>query len=378
MQRYKIYLFSAICSLFLFSACESDENFDNKVFTDTETRVDNLIIKPNIESDTRTLQAAITRPENHDIVVTYKADISLVDQYNKAYNDNAIALPNENYELEKPQVTIAAGSVRSTETTLLFKDINQLDRDIVYVLPVTIANAGIEILQSARTNYFVIKGGALINVVADMEDNYLHPDPWANPGVLNNLSQVTMEALIRARNFDRLISTVMGIEGKFLIRIGDAGFPPNQIQIATSKGNFPQSDSNKGLPVNEWTHIALTYDSSDGQFKLYVNGRLQSDAKISLGKINLGDNNFYIGRSYEDSRFLAGEISECRIWDVVRTPEEIAGNIYQVEPNSTGLVAYWKCDEGSGNIVKDHTGNGNNLLSKKAITWTPVSLPPKK
>ena len=60
-----------------------------------------------------------------------------------------------------------------------------------------------------------------------------------------------MEALIRARNFDRKISTVMGIEGYFLIRIGDAGFPPNQIQIATSDGNFPNADSNKGTTYKQ-------------------------------------------------------------------------------------------------------------------------------
>ncbi|MDR1884205.1 MAG: DUF1735 and LamG domain-containing protein [Prevotella sp.] len=381
MKRYNLYLLPALFSLILFDSCRDEDSFENKAYMDSASKVSTLLIKANIVNEERTLQVAIAKPEDQDVTLTYKADPSLTGTYNEAYYDNAAVLRAEFYELPRPEVTITAGSVRSTETTVYFKGVNKLNRDSVYVLPVTIANANIDILESARTHYYVFRGAALINVVADMEDNYLHINQWTNPGVVNDLPQVTMEALIRCRNFDRPISTVMGIEGRFLIRIGDAGFPSNQIQIATSNGNFPDADSNKGLPVNEWIHIALTYDSSNnGAMKVYVNGKVQSESAKSLGRINLGingSNGFYIGRSYEDSRFLAGEVSECRIWNIVRTQEEIAGNPYEVDPASEGLVAYWKCDDGSGNTVKDHTVNGNHLTSKKDIKWTPVSLPPK-
>ncbi|MDR1091489.1 MAG: DUF1735 and LamG domain-containing protein [Prevotella sp.] len=380
MKRYNLYIISILVSLIFFNSCRSEEDFDNKIYNVASSRVSNLLIKANIVNEERTLQAAIPKPEKSNINLTYKADPSLVDTYNEAYYDNAIILPADFYELPEPKVTIAAGSVRSNEVAIYFKNVNLLDRDLVYVLPVTIATADINILESARTNYFVFRGAALINVVADIENNNLHIDQWKDPSVVNNLSQVTMEALIKCRNYDRLISTVMGIEGKFLIRIGDAGFPSNQIQIATSSGNFPDADSNKGLPVNEWIHVALTYDSSNGAMKVYVNGVVQSEGTKSIGRVSLGVNGidgFYIGRSYEDSRFLAGEISECRIWNVVRTREEIANNPYEVDPESEGLVAYWKCDEGGNNTVKDHTANGNDLTSKNDLKWTPVSLPLK-
>ena len=261
-----------LVSLILFNSCRSEEDFDNKIYNVASSKVNNLLIKANIVNEERTLQAAIPKPEKNDISITYKADPSLVDTYNEAYYDNAIILPADFYELPEPTVTIAVGSVRSNETVIRFININQLNRDLVYVLPVTIASADIDILESARTTYFVFKGAALINVVADIEENYLHINEWKNPDVVNSLSEVTIEALIRCRNYDRLISTVMGIEGRFLIRIGDAGFPSNQIQISTSSGNFPDGDSNKGLPTDEWIHIALTYNSFDGAMKLYVNG----------------------------------------------------------------------------------------------------------
>ncbi len=377
MKQFRIYV-SLFLAAGLLLGCQDDGNYDNKAYIHTDSKVNSILIKGNIVNEERTIQVALAKPEKTDIKLTCQADPSLVDTYNVAYYDKAVLLPAGHYELSTGEVTINAGSVRSTDIKIYFKDINKLDRNQIYVLPVSIGDANIAILESSRTTYYVFKGAALINVVADIEENYLHVDQWKTPGVVNNLSQLTMEALIRCRNYDRLISTVMGIEGKFLIRLGDAGFPSNQIQIATEYGNFPNADSNKGLPVNQWIHVALTYDSSNGELKVYVNGNVQSEGTKSMGNVNLGINGvdgFYIGRSYEDSRYLAGEISECRIWNVVRTKDEIAGNPYEVDPASEGLVAYWKCDEGSGSTVKDHTANGNHLTAKKAIKWTPVVLP---
>lgn len=59
----------------------------------------------------------------------------------------------------------------------------------------------------------------------------------------------------------------------------------------------------------------------------------------------------------------------------MRTQEEIASNVYEVDPASEGLVAYWKCDEGAGDTIRDHTGNGNNGTANSALKWNSVSLP---
>lgn len=381
MKRYNLYFLLTFVSLILFSSCHDDETFDNNIYMNSSSKVFNLLIKSSVPDEERILYTGIAKPESQDIAVRYETDsTTLVKQYNKAYYDNAVALPSRYYKIPEASDTIQAGSVRSIGKTIYFNNINELNPDTVYVLPVSIKSSNLGVLESARTNYFVIRSAAMINVVADLEENYLHIDKWVKPEVVNNLSEVTMEALIRCRNYDRLISTVMGIENYLLIRIGDASFPSNQIQIATNAGNFPDSDTKKGLPTNEWIHIALTYNSDNGEMKVYVNGKVQSESTKKIGKVNFGingGNGFYIGRSYEDSRFLAGEVSECRIWNVVRTKDEIANNPYQVAPDSEGLVAYWKCDEGGGSTVKDYTGNGNHMRSKKDIKWIPVSLPAK-
>lgn len=378
MKKFKLYSLVLLLACLVLTSCEDDENFDNKLYFNVSSKTGSVLFKSTSTNAQRTLQVALAKQENRDVEVAFKVAPELVSTYNKAYYDNAIILPDENYELAVKSVVIPAGSVTSKELPINFKNLNKLDKEKTYVLPVSIASDNVAILESSRNYYFVFKGAALINVVADMEENNLHIDSWVKPEVVNDLSQLTMEALVRVRNYDRLISTVMGIEGYFLIRLGDAGFPSNQIQIATSSGNFPSADANKGLPTNKWVHIALTYNSNTGSLKVYVDGKLQSEGVKQLGKISLGINGrdgFYIGRSYEDSRFLAGEISECRIWNVERTQEQIANNPYEVDPTSAGLVAYWKCNEGGGSEIKDYTVNGNNLVAKKAIKWTPVSLP---
>ena len=81
---------------------------------------------------------------------------------------------------------------------------------------------------------------------------------------------------------------------------------------------------------------------------------------------------FKIGHSYGEpenmTRQLNGEICEVRIWNVIRSQEEIYKNMYDVDPQTTGLKAYWKFNEGKGDIAKDYTENGNDAKAyTKAI-----------
>ena len=376
MKTRKIYLALLITAFFI--GCQKDDdNIDNKLFFSSLNSVKEILVKGGDNEQEGVLKVSLVKTENVDISLSYEVRESLVKTYNNIYYDKATMLPENNYNIESIQAKIEAGNISSNQTRILFKNLNNLDREKRYVLPVTIAKTSFKVLESDRTKYFVFKGADLINIVADIEENYLLID-WTNPDVCNNLSQLTMEALVRARNFDRLISTVMGIEGQFLLRIGDAGFPQNQIMVALRRGKFPDADPNKGLPINEWVHIALTYSSIDKKMIIYINGKKQSEGSINVGTVDLGkkgSNGFAIGRSYNNGRFFAGEISECRIWNTVRTPEEIKSNPYLVDPSSKGLVAYWKFNDESNLSVLDHTNNGNNAIANAPLKWTKVSLP---
>lgn len=360
-------------------ACQDndEENFADKARIDATTMQAETVIKGSEGDMTKTLTIATSRPAEKTITATAVVDKNLVATYNKAYYAEAEMLPEENYEVSESRMTINPGSVKSSEASFTFKGLGSLDRSKVFVLPVTVRTSDIEMIASEKNYYYVFKAGALINVVADIVDNYLEIYPWANVSRVSGMKQITMEALVYPRTLDKLISTVMGIEGSFLIRIGDAGIPGNQIQFATSSGNF--TSSKLQLQTNTWTHIAMTYDRSTGEIKFYLNGKLayETSGSPSINIVGNGsDRNFLIGKSYDDSRDFDGYISEVRVWDVVRTPEEIAASIYAVDATNSGLVAYWKFDEGGGANVADATGNGNTLKAQNGpLLWKNVSLP---
>lgn len=368
-----------LAAAFLMTACQSDkeEDFGNKAFIDAPSMSSETIVKGGTDDIVKILTIATSRPAEKDIKAQAVVDKSLVETYNKAYYANAILLPEEYYEITESNMAIDAGSVKSTEASITFKGVGALDRSLVYVLPVKVQTSDIELLSSAKNYYYVFRAGALINVVADIQDNYLEIFPWKNADRVSGMRQITMEALIYPREFGQLISTVMGIEGAFLMRIGDAGVPDNQIQIATSSGNF--TDAKLQLQTNKWQHVALTYDRDNGEMKVYIDGHLMAEgtSRASINIIGNGtDRNFLVGKSYEDGRDLNGCISEARVWDVVRTADEIANSIYTVDPTSPGLIAYWKFDDLSTYTVKDYSGNGNDLTAKRAqLTWKNVSLP---
>ncbi len=377
MKLNKLYIIAAAVCVTALSGCKNDDiyaaDFDSKVYLSSTQRVSTVLVKKGMSDLTRSLQVESAKLVTKQVTIKFQIDETLVDTYNRAYYDNAVLLPAENYEMPVVEAVMSANSSQSTAVDVNFKALDQLDRETHYVLPVTIASIeGADVLESARRQYFVFKGSALINVVGDVDENFLTIN-WKNKAVVNNLRTFTIEGLLRARNFDKMISTFCGIEGEFLLRFGDMGFPAGQLQVATSEGNWPDADPTKALPTNKWVHVAFTY--SNGAMKIYIDGKLQSEGTKNLGSVNLGVNDFYIGKSYDNNRSWAGEMSEVRIWNVARTKEQIANNIYFVDPATPGLVSYWKFDEGAGSFVKDYTSNVNNAMAKSPMKWTTVSLP---
>ena len=364
-----------------FAACNDNdvENFDNQVYS---TMTSTVLLKNTVSDTEGSFQISMARPEAQDITITLKADPSLVAIYNAAYYDTAEALPENYYTVETSQTTILAGAVVSDDVTVSFKNLTELDREKVYVLPVTVDQASIGVLKSSGTMYYVLKGAALINTVPDITKNLVYVT-WNNPDVVNNMNKLTAEALIRVSKFDKMLTSIMGIEGRFLLRIGDSGIPQNQLQVATGKGNV--TDESLAIPTNEWTHIAMTYDADAKSVTIYINGKNMLETTLDYGTVNWGQtmtdegNGFWIGHSYSRDRWLEGNISEVRIWNKVLTSAEINAkdHFYQVEPDADGLVSYWKFDEGAGTTIHDYSGNENNATAVESLTWTAVELPAK-
>lgn len=371
------YLFVAATAAICASLCScesSNEYFDNKAFISSDA-VSTILLDGKTE-DAKTIVAQVAKPVDKEVKLSFAPDASKLNTYNLAYYDNAVILPEQFYSLSATSAVINAGSIKSTDITVSFSSLDELDRETTYVLPISASTSDIEMLESKTTSYYVIRGAALVNVVANIDENYLS---LVNPGSasgLGGMSEVTVECLARFTEFGKLISTVMGIEGNFLIRIGDAGVPDNQIQLATSNGNV--TDTAWQLETGKWTHIAVTFNSANGAVDVYFNGVHKGNTQYSnyRSNVNWNSSDFYVGKSWDNNRWFDGEISEARVWNRVLSVEEInaKNHFYKVDAASEGLVAYWKFNEGSGNVITDVT-NGYNLVANSAITWKPVSLP---
>ena len=387
------FVFPALALLAMTSCREKEWTYDNKVFISGD-KVTSTILKPSVKSLEAELVAAVARPVDQTVNVTFVADASLIEAYNASCFDHAVMLPEANWTMSSNSTRIQQGTIESAPLALSFHDLDQLPTDQPYVLPVSIASAGMDILASASAVYYVFRGGSIINVVADFEkSNYIEfPSFRSGEGAgldpFRALTDFTMEALVNIRQFQPGIQSVMGMEGKLLIRISDNGLEPNQLQVVTPFGNLPTSSADPSvcaMTPGEWTHIAVTGNSETRELIIYLNGEVAASTVMSgWNPIDLvtpytsdkGSQYFHIGYSYEAGREMDGMISECRFWNIVRSADDIKANPYEVDPASEGLIGYWKFDEGQGSTITDYTGNGNNgSAHDENLTWVPVSIP---
>lgn len=411
-----IYGFIA-AALALVGCSKQQDSFENKLFVNANSYRNEVRVATDegVKTLNRSVELGIAQPMSNDIHVNFVKSPELLDIYRRAYYDPEVELLPENVcDLSGVEAVIRAGDVASKPVTLTFNGLDKLDYTKSYVLPVSIKSDGIEVLNSSRTLYYVVKEASLVNCVAELKSNRAWP-VWDNFDKVKNLETFTMEALINCHAFnnDSKIETVMGVEDHFLVRIGDVTIPSNQIQIAVAYKDVEGgstyrrdvTDAALQLRTDRWYHIAVTFDK--GNVKVYLDGRLRAQNDISaIGNRPGKDGNletvyfksvdfgaahseeddgkprcFWVGYSYNQDRFLDGMIAEARLWNKVLTVEEInkPNHFYKLYADEIdeSLLAYWKFSDGTGKSVKDWSIYGNNLTAEQELIWYPVSLPTK-
>ncbi|HNG94703.1 MAG TPA: hypothetical protein PLB32_18015, partial [Acidobacteriota bacterium] len=108
------------------------------------------------------------------------------------------------------------------------------------------------------------------------------------------------------------------------------------------------------VTTNTWHHAAVTYDSVNAVWYLYLDG-------VQDGTLDLGSNipprfdsiqHAAIGSALTSSGaaagFFAGRIDEVRIWNVVRSPAEILASMNsEILVPTTGLIGRWGMNDAS-------------------------------
>src|SRR5262249_38793826 len=126
----------------------------------------------------------------------------------------------------------------------------------------------------------------------------------------------------------------------------------------TGSGGEQQINSNTHLPLNTWSHLAVTVSGNTGT--LYINGTpVGTNSNMTLHPSNLGDTNQnWIGRSQFGDPPLNGTVDDFQIYGHALSASEI-GALAGGQPGA-GDVASYKFDEDSGATAIDSSGNGRN------------------
>ncbi|BCJ86446.1 LamG domain-containing protein [Effusibacillus dendaii] len=179
-----------------------------------------------------------------------------------------------------------------------------------------------------------------------------------NSSVFNMTNTLTIEATVIPRK-GRTAPTghVLSKELDYKFRVS----PDGHIDfLSTTNNAWAVKGTSVGtIPDDARSNIAVTYDASIGKLRFYINGVFDSEFADSGEIVN--SNSYLLCIGVRDNGTptypFDGIISEVRLWNVVRP---VASLHVPLTGNESGLVGYWKLNDGNGTVAKDLTINQNH------------------
>ena len=191
---------------------------------------------------------------------------------------------------------------------------------------------------------------------------------------LNSTNTLTIEGWIYITSYTKNIITLNYHSGIDILADG-------KISVWTNfTGNgWVNVTSDSSVPLNSWSYIAVVINDG-GYNKIYINNTLVKNSVntgsglfIACTAISLAAN------APANANFSNISISEFRIWSVARTAQQIADNYnIQIPSNSSGLVIYYKFDQGTANgtntglttLIDSTSNNYHGTLRGFALSGT--------
>jgi len=206
----------------------------------------------------------------------------------------------------------------------------------------TLAVVGTQSLKLDGKDYIEMKDSHLLNTI---------------------LTNITVEMRVRVSSFTNEWMPILykgdgmspgWMERSYTFWINRSG----SVHFASAPQRRPQItlDSAPGsIRLNRWYHIAGVIDTNTRQMILYLNGIVVGKTYYR-GKIHQSKRPLRIGWAHENNfgyGFFRGRIDEVRIWNIVRTGDEIRQNCRKpLTGKEKGLVGYWPFDDST---AKDQT-----------------------
>jgi len=140
-------------------------------------------------------------------------------------------------------------------------------------------------------------------------------------------------------------------DGKsFFIRGGRLAFDIGWVGAVTGKTNIAD---------DRWHDVAMTWQHQTGDVRFYVDGkldgqgRLKPKGKVDKQAIRLG----FTSPDFPDPTFFVGQLADVRFIQSHLSEEEI---VKVAQFKGDALLAHWKLDSLSANVIQDETGKGHD------------------
>ena len=146
-----------------------------------------------------------------------------------------------------------------------------------------------------------------------------------------------------------------------------------RLDLKDQSANAMTSVFTNGLPpiVGSWHHLAVTYDGRGGAtaadgITIYIDGVAQAVWRMNNGAYVAMENlaaPVEIGREGPQWNQYNGSLDEIRLWSIARTQSQLqAAMMTELTGSETGLVAYWRLNEGTG-LSGDDVSSGSSLAT---------------
>lgn len=210
-----------------------------------------------------------------------------------------------------------------------------------------------------------INGAVYSDLVPIVEENSIDLDGTDDWVLLQDTPELTGDFTLEAWVYKE--NTSQG----YLLDKGNTGSDPSEGHewrgmgdgtIRLSSNNRGSVDSDGTIPLNQWVHVAVTFDSSTGEVNFYFDGVLDSTKTLNE-TFGVSGQPWKIGRrAWANDVNHEGMIDELRMWSTVRTQTEINDNKASIlDPNNhASLEGYYRLSHSGGSKVYDQTSNNRH------------------
>jgi patatin-like phospholipase/acyl hydrolase len=188
---------------------------------------------------------------------------------------------------------------------------------------------------------------------------------WVNPHELTNkATSYGTRNVFFARSSERY-------SDNFEFGISETGSLDVYIDESVSKGikTFGQGE----LTIGQWHFFAIVFNS--GQLTVYLDDREYSDSLRGLS-LNKATSSITLGATLHKQVYFKGQLANISVWNYPCTQAQIqTHHCGLIVGDESGLVAYWRLDEGQGTTVKNKTGKSYQGNFRGNPIWTLAEIP---